>query len=269
MKKIYEFKVDKEIEKDEETKTKNEAGEEVVTKIKKKVKEPQSFFLRKPNRKLFDDAEFFYGIQVSNCIKAGLLTRLQLSSKFTDEQKTFSEIERKKYIDDNIRIFEIDKEYRKLLEIEENKRSEEQKIRIKELKDEILLLRDEIQQFELTQNSLFDYTAETRARNKTVLWWVFNLAYKNGDKEEPFFGEGSYEEKEKVLDNAEDKEDLFVLKVIEKFLYSVNIWYMGRASKQEEFDELMARLETKEKEEPKKDDKEEKPKEKKPKEEKK
>ena len=39
------------------------------------------------------------------------------------------------------------------------------------------VVKREIQEFEMAQASLFDQTAENRARNKTILWWVLNMSY--------------------------------------------------------------------------------------------
>ena len=42
--------------------------------------------------------------------------------------------------------------------------------------------RRKLQSYEADKTSLFDQTAETRARNKTVFWWVLNMSYHDGEK---------------------------------------------------------------------------------------
>ena len=72
---LNEFKLLKE-ENVEETETSvNDKGEEVKTT--KNVKKPieKTFVVKKPNRSLYDEAELFYGVKLSEGIKAGLLTR--------------------------------------------------------------------------------------------------------------------------------------------------------------------------------------------------
>lgn len=43
--------------------------------------------------------------------------------------------------------------------------------------EEIEKTREKIQNFEMTQSSLFEQTAENRARNKTIIWWLLNISY--------------------------------------------------------------------------------------------
>lgn len=242
MKRIYEFTQEKEEEIEEEIKSNNEAGEEVTTKKKSKVKTPHTFFIRKPVRQMFDDAELFYGVQLSEGIKKGLLTRAQLSSKFADEGKTFSENERKRYIEDSMSLLESEKEYQKLSEVED--KNKEQKDRVEWLKDRIISMRRNIQEFESIQSSLFDYTAETRARNKTVLWWLFNLSYTaDKNQEKKLFENENFEDQLGEFDTYEENDNDFMIKILRRLMYAVNLWYMGRASTQQEFEKLIKLLE--------------------------
>jgi hypothetical protein len=98
-----------------------------------------------------------------------------------------------------------------------------------------------IQDFEIAQASLFDQTAENRARNKTILWWILHLSFmidKDG-KESSVFGDGAFEERLALYDGIEDDQDEWLKTVIKKFAFYVSFWYMGRASTQEEFEKLV------------------------------
>jgi hypothetical protein len=242
MKKLFEFMVPKEVEIEEIETSKNEKGEEVKTTKKVKKKEQVKVFLRKPTRALFDEAELFYGVRLSEGIKAGLLTRALLSKRFTNDGGVLSEEEKNVYATLYVALFERQNEFQKLSIKDESERTEQEKIRYKEVVGELTELRTQIQDFETAQASLFDQTAENRARNKTILWWVLQLAYAFDEKgrEYPFFGEGDYYSKIKVYDNIEENGTDFENLVCRKLAYFVSFWYVGRASSQEEFQKLAA-----------------------------
>jgi len=242
MKKLFEVMVPRDAEVEEIEASKNEQGEEVKTTKKVKKKEQRKVFLRKPTRALFDEAELFYGVRLSEGIKAGLLTRALLSKRFTNDGGVLSENEKNIYATLYVALFERQNEFQKLSIKDESERSEEEKARYKEVIEELTDLRTQIQDFESAQASLFDQTAENRARNKTILWWVLQLAYAVNEKGEeyPFFGDGLYEDKLRIYDNIEETGNDFETLVCRKLAYFVSFWYVGRASSQEEFEKLAA-----------------------------
>lgn len=242
MKKLFEFMVPKEVEVEETEISKNEKGEEIKTSKKVKKKEQVKIFLRKPTRALFDEAELFYGVRLSEGIKAGLLTRALLSKRFTNDGGVLSEEEKNVYATLYVALFERQNEFQKLSIKDESERTADEKERYKEVIEELTELRTQIQDFESAQASLFDQTAENRARNKTILWWVLQLAHGVNEKGEeyPFFGEGSYEDRLRIYDNIEESGSDFDTLVCRKLAYFVSFWYVGRASSQEEFERLAA-----------------------------
>jgi len=82
---LYEFFVKKTVEKKETEKSKNDKGEEVETT--KTVKEESNIplMLKKPNRKLYEQADLFYGIKLSEGINAGLLTKSLLAKRYSND----------------------------------------------------------------------------------------------------------------------------------------------------------------------------------------
>ena len=99
-------------------------------------------------------------------------------------------------------------------------------------------LRRELADIENAQSNIFDQTAENRAKNQTIMWWVLRLSHwkEFGHKDtEEFFGKGNYEEKLEKYDDYEEDEDEFLGEAIRKLAYFVSFWYMGRATSQEEF----------------------------------
>ncbi len=242
MKKLFEFNVPKEVEIEEIEISKNEKGEEVKVTKKNKTKEQVKVFLRKPTRSLFDEAELFYGVRLSEGIKAGLMTRALLAKRFTNDGGVLSEEEKNVYATLYVALFEKQNEFQKLSIKDESERTEDEKIRFKDVITELTELRTQIQDFETAQASLFDQTAENRARNKTILWWVLQLAYIIDDKgnENPFFGHGEFESKLRAYDNIEENGTDFESLVCRKLAYFVSFWYVGRAASQEEFERLAA-----------------------------
>ena len=93
----------------------------------------------------------------------------------------------------------------------------------------------------MAQANLFEQTAENRARNKTIMWWVLQLSLIEGEdkKLKELFGEGSYEEKLKKYDEIEESELGLEKIALQKLLYLISFWYIGRAASQEEFSKLL------------------------------
>lgn len=242
MKTMYEFQIneEKEIEKIEETK--NENGEEI--KITKKVKTtvPIKLAIKKPNRGLFDEAELFFGVRLSEGIKAGLLTRALLAKRFSNDGGVFSELDKEEYTKLYVRLFELQNEFQRISLKEEKDRNENEKAEYKKAVKEIAETREKLQDYEFAQASLFEQTAENRARNKTIMWWVLQLSQvldENGKFKDLFVG-SSYEDKLEAYDNIEEKsEDSWERRALSKFVYLISFWYTGRASSQEEFEKLM------------------------------
>jgi len=239
MKTIYEFFIDKEVIVQEKEEKVNEAGEKItITKdVKKPV--PQKYFIKKPTRALFDDAELFYGVKLSEGVKAGLLTRTLLNKRYVDDGGVLSDrtktAENAAYKD----LFEFQDKLERLNSSKEDERAADFENQKKDLTDKIEILKNSLTELEVQKESLFDNTAETRARNKVITWWILQLSYleKNGDPA-PFFGDGSYDQKMDKYDSIFESEDEHLLKVANAFIYFISFWYVGRASSKEDFDKL-------------------------------
>lgn len=234
MKKIYEFVITKEEEKIEIEETKNETGDTVKTEKKVKVNVPYKFFIRKPNRQLKDEADLFYSVVLSDCIKQGLLTSNQLYKRFLNDGGILSEPEKKNLKETMEKVGKLQMEFEKLsIKVDKNKEDEEKLINII---SEINEIRTDLQRFEFQQSALFDSTAESKARNKTIFWYVLHLIYKEKDnKFIPVFGEGSFEEKVKIYDELEESEEDFNLKLIKKAFLLISFWYTGRINSDDDF----------------------------------
>jgi len=240
MKRIYEFTVNKEVEATEDTVEKKKDGTEVTTSKKVKKEVPHKFFLRRPTRAMTDEAELYYGVRLAEGIKAGLLNRALLEKRFENDGGTRSNEENEQYDKLVDKLQQFHKEQVKILQIDEKKRTTAQKKRLKELEEEVKPVRKELRNLQLVEDSLYEETAENRARNKVILWWALHLAYAESDgKELPFFGDGSLEKRLERYDEIDESENVFDIIVARRFAYYVSFWFVGRPNSQQEFQEMI------------------------------
>jgi hypothetical protein len=235
---LFDFTINREVEKERTTSSKNKEGKEVQTTEKYDETVPVKFFIKKPNRKLYDEAELFYGVKMSEGIKAGLLTRNLLAKRYEDDGGAFSETEKERYGQLYMDLYNKENEYQKLQLNLDNKSQDLKAGLEQDLLLEISDIRRELTEIENSQSNIFDQTAENRAKNQTIMWWVLSLAHwKEYEHNEtnPFFGPGTYDEKLDQYDVFEDSDEEFHVEAIRKLAYFVSFWYMGRATSEEEF----------------------------------
>ena len=89
-KELYSFTVDEEVEVEKKTTKKDKkTGEE--TTITKKVKEkvPVVVKIKRPSRRQLEEAELEYSVEMSRCVKKGILTKAMLAKKYSDTGGVF------------------------------------------------------------------------------------------------------------------------------------------------------------------------------------
>ena len=240
MKRIYEFTVNKEEEVTEDSVETKKDGTEVTTSKKVKKEVPHKFFLRRPTRAMTDEAELYYGVRLAEGIKAGLLTRAMLEKRFENDGGTRSDEENEQYKEIIKKLKNFHREQSKILEIDEKKRTPAQKKKLKELDADIKPSRRALRDLQMDEDSLYEETAESRARNKVILWWMLHLAYEDTDgKEAEFFGEGEWGKKLERYDEIDEGENIFDIIVARKIAYYVSFWFVGRPNSQEEFQNMI------------------------------
>ena len=240
IKPLYSFTVNKEVEKEVKKKSKDDDGKEITITSKEVQNEPITFSIRKPNRKLYEEAELFYAVKLSEGIKAGLLTQPLLAKRYKNDGGPMSEAEKKRYAEIYYDML-IKQEELEKLKLNLNKESEEVRAeKAATIMSNVMELQQEIQHFESSQSSLFDNTAENRAKNMSIMWWVLNLAFeKKGEIEyNPVFAGKSYEDKLESYDSIEEEDDAFWTEVVKKFAYFVTFWYLNGLSSEEEFKQI-------------------------------
>lgn len=225
-----------EVEKVEEST--NENNELVKTIKKVKEEKPIEFAIKKPTRSMLDDAELFYGVKLAESIKAGMLTRTLMVKKYDKDGGIFTEgeVEKIKILLDELANLQVQYQVYLTKEEKNEELTEEDKTNKKNLETQLGNLKIELIELENTKNNIFEQTAENRAKNKTMMWWVLHMSYKKqGDNYVPLFGDGTYDQRLKRYDEIEEGNDSFLNKVLIKFAYFISFWYGGKATNPEDF----------------------------------
>jgi hypothetical protein len=242
---LYKFTLDKEYEKTVESTRKNKkTGEETITKRKKTVKEPVEIQINRPNRRQLEEAELEYSVEMSNCIKKGILTKAMLGKKYSDTGGLFSEDDSSAYGDLYKEALDLQNEYLRLDTVK--KRTEAQEKRFEKVTGLVAINRKRIVEFESNFQSLFDHTADVKAQNKVLLWYCLNLTFiydEELDKFVPYFKGDDFEEKTSFYYELEEEEDPFYLELIKKASTTLAFWFFNQASSQDEFEKLMKEME--------------------------
>lgn len=196
----------------------------------------KKLFIRKPTRQMFDDADLFYSVELSKGIKAGLLTNAQLQTKFSDEIASISEREQKRYATLVKDLMAAESEYQLVLGSKKDEDlNDEEKKKLSELLSLMIEKRAELTRLEQLQSSLFEHTADSRAKYRTILWWTLALSYVDGEK--LFYGSGDFQSRMDTYNDFsdEDDENSFTKKASQRFLYLVSFWYTGKANEDKDF----------------------------------
>lgn len=258
LKELYSFTIDteKEVEKEviKEVEVKDEKTGEKTKKeeaVKKMVTEKTSIkvFLKKPTRTQVEDGDMFYSIWLNKYIKMGLLTRAMLAKKQVDVGGTLNNDDKVNFAKLYLQLFEKQQNVIRYSAKDKDKMSNDEQERLEKAVSDLAVIRKQLADFEAAQASVFDHTADVKARNKTITWFLLNLSYYvKGDeddaKEEPLFAGSDYEEKYTSYQEAdENQEDIFI-KCIDRLSTIATIWYMSGVQTQEDFESVLAEMES-------------------------
>lgn len=192
------------------------------------------FFIKNPSRTQKQNGEIEYAKQLAKFVKAGLLPKAAWSTILENLGGTVSDADAEQYSAAKRLFFEVGIRLNELNQLAEL--SEEQKDEKIDLEIQIDEAKKRIQSFELEQIYIFENTAEAKARNATINWWMTELAYK--DESTPFFVGQSLDEK---LDWYEDLDEndaaqKISLKAGQRFSYFISLWFLNRISSFEDFE---------------------------------
>jgi len=247
MKRLYEFTLDKKEKVTKKVQDTNKDGEEIM--VEKTVEEnvPHKYFIRRPSRTMLDDAELYYGVQLAESIRAGMITRPLLSKRYSNDGGIMNDIQQKALTETSEKIKKLYEEQEKIIVIDEKKRTAAQKKKLKQLEKDAEPLLDLLKRYNMAEESIYEDTAESRARNKTILWWLLNLSYEEVDSEEkPFFGDGDLETRLGKYDELDESQDEYLNSVVGEFMYNISLWYFAKPKDQQEFDKIKENMDQEE-----------------------
>ena len=244
-KQLYKFTIDKEVEKTVQSSKKDKkTGEEVITKKKVTEKVPVEIKIKRPSRRELEEAELEYSVEMSRCVKRGILTKAMLAKKYSDTGGIFSEEEAKNYTVLYKKLLDLQNEYIRLDYVD--KKDEKQDIKFEKIKEDIADTKRQIIEIESTFQSFFDHTADVKAQNRLLLWYAINLTYIQDQEEDeplPYFNGDDFEEKLENFYKKEESNDDFYRAVVKKVSTIIAFWFFNQASQPEEFDALIEKLE--------------------------
>ena len=244
---IYKFTVKKQEEVEEESTTnkKNkETGEmEKVTTTKKVKKDvPYDVIIYQPSRRQVEDADMEFSIEMSRCIKKGVLTKAMLAKKYSDSGGLLTEDDSNSLMRLYRELSETQESLGRLLSKKERNKNEQKKA--DDLTDKFTEIRKQIVDLETTYQTVFNHTADTKAQNKTILWYMLHLSYiqAEGKDPEPLFAGSTNEEKEdSYYEKDENGDEIFDLSK-EKLMTFISYWYFSQNPSEEDFQKLEEEL---------------------------
>jgi hypothetical protein len=229
----------------EETSVNEENGEETIVKKKTIEKSPVQIFIKKPSRRQIEDADLEYSVEISKCIKRGILTKAMLAKKYSDTGGAMSEQESGKLVELYKSIYDSQSQLDRLQSI--SQKTEEINSKIAETLALLQASRKEIVEIESSYRSLFDHTADSKAQNKVLIWYILNLTYvkKNLDLEpKPYFTGSDFEEKLQDFYEKEESADQQYFQISKKLSTLMAFWFFNQASTTEDFEELDKKIES-------------------------
>lgn len=223
---LYEFVVEREIEKEIPEK-KMEGDQEVTIIRKEKVKEPVKFSILRPTRRTYDMAEIFLAKTISQFIKDGIMPITLIAKRFGNDGGVLTDEENKYVSELQTRLDQNQKELADLSadKTDEDSLKPEEGSRRADIILEMLKIQSEIEKLRNSYMSLYENTAEMKARKKTIEWWITQLSFVGGDKPKEYFEGDSFAERYEKYVNILDGDDDFQKKVTNKFTYLISTWF--------------------------------------------
>lgn len=221
MKHIYDFEISKEVEVDKiETREENGATISVTTKVKEK--RPIYFAIKRPSRNEKEEAEMHRAAHFALCVEKGIITQAALRKKYGDTGGVYTNEEEKQYGILRNRLRDALEEYQ-LLSVNLEDKDKEKRDNVFE---EIFSIRGKIMEFENSATLFYQDTAEAKARNKLIEYFILHLTYFREDTAKewlPYFKGETVEEKIKHLSSLEDGDDELYMRIGERLAFVVTL----------------------------------------------
>jgi len=247
---LHTFKITRvaEIEEEKVEKVKNEAGEETTRSYKEKVskKIPVEIKINQPSRRQMQEADMEFSVEMSRCIRSGILTKAMLLNKYSDTGGLISESDAKTMVSAADELRDLQAELTILNLKPESERTEKEKEKINNLTYSILSKRKTLMEKETSYITLFNHTADIKAQNKAILWYILNLTFYKDEtvssEFQPLFPGKNFEQREAVMFDYEDSENEIYNKCYSKLASIVSHWFFTSNIDSEEFDRIIQEI---------------------------
>lgn len=241
MKELFSYivKVTKEIEK---TESKEENGQKITVTQKVKEEVPVKIIIKQPSRKNLEDAELQFSVELSSCIKKGILTKGMLTKKYSDTGGMLSEEDAKELIT----LYNKITQYQNELLLLTSKSDYDKQVEA-EIINKITTTRMRMVQVESLYRTLFDNTADNIAQNNVIRWFCVHMAHTQVMPEgniEPMFKGSTTEQKLESLHLMDENEDEVYNKAYRKLATFMSFWFFSKNAKREDFEKLENDIET-------------------------
>jgi hypothetical protein len=209
--------------------------------------------IRKPTPSQVEDGEFFYGQKFNEFINAGFLTKAMLGKRMGNIMSDNDEDRMETVMLENLEASKVVEFYGGAKDLDE-----EQSKKLEDAKKKFASTQKEIQEWQMAMSSQYSQTADAKAEQKLIEWFVFNFSYyedKIDDKIEyfPIFQGETFEDKRafylKITDGDEDikNEDLLKAKEIfdksyDTLIKAITIWFNKMGEDQKGIDKAMKDL---------------------------
>ena len=171
-----------------------------------------------------------------------------LAKQYGNQGGVWSEKEQKMYAELLFKMHKKQVEVQQFSILGDNgKLSKRQQEKLEKSTREMAEAKRELTEYEMIQNSLFDHTADIKARNRAIMWYILHMSYfVEGDSDEaPFevlFEGDDYKTKYESYEVKEEAGDELFEKCIDKISSIITIWYISGEQQQDGLDRIMKEM---------------------------
>ena len=247
---LHTFKIKKiaQIEEEKSETVKEEKGEEKIRTYKETVTKeiPIQIKINQPSRRQMQEADMEFSVEMSRCIRSGILTKAMLLNKYSDTGGLISESDAKIMVESADDLRDLQAELTILNLKPEAERTDKEKEKIQDLTSTLLARRKTLMEKETSYITLFNHTADIKAQNRTILWYILNLTFYKDPTESseflPLFPGKSFEQREAVMFDYEDSENEIYSKCYSKLASILSHWFFTSNVDTEEFDRIIQEI---------------------------
>ena len=240
---MYEYTVPKTETIEKVVETTDSDGKKKETTREEVKKFEVGFAIKKPTRRVYDDANLYYAVKISEGVKAGMMTRALLEKRYENDGGELSETEADEIATLTYRLYQCQGDLEKVTLNLDKIPEEDKNKKAESIIEEITKIRTELIRFENLRNSFYEQTAEARAQRLASIWWVVQLSYFRENKDSVYgsvFDGDTYEQKLAHFDQLDEGDDEFWSANTARLAYLISSWNSGQAAETKDFAEVDA-----------------------------